>query len=355
MPGVAFLERDHVLDLARLALDRADGERGRAIEAFFLPERVPAAALLDLAAPLPEVGLIHTLDTTASLDEVTALFVRRAAVPGDLVRRLPGLRLIQRLGESTDGIDLDAIARAGVELSCLPRQTLVQVAEHVVLLALALLRRLAAAPGVIARFAPGKIDQVSYNWGGITPIETLQGKTFGIVGMGEIGRLLAPRAKAFGATVLYDKRTRLAEAEEERLGVRHVSRAELLARSDVVSMHYPPTRENHRIADAHFFGAMRPGAMFINTARGALVNEAALAAALASGHLAGAALDVHAREPRGGMSPFQAGTNVILTPHVAGGSRAQVLPEIGAMLDNLHRVLRGELPAAGRIDLRTYV
>ena len=193
-----------------------------------------------------------------------------------------------------------------------------------------------------ARIRP--IDHVAYNWVGLSKVEGLYGKTLGIVGLGEVGTIVARLARAFGMRVLYTKRRRITEAEEDALGVEYAGLPALLQDADVVSLHAASTPENEKLADAQFFAAMKSGALFINTTRGRLVDEDALFDALTSGHLGGAGLDVHRVEPRDPRDRIAALPNVVLTPHLAGGARSGVLQELEIILHNCHAALRGEVP-----------
>ncbi|WOS65496.1 2-hydroxyacid dehydrogenase [Sinorhizobium fredii] len=349
---VVFLDGDHVIALAKAILARDEPGKAYARD-FFLPEIVDMNALSRLSEPLRE-----NLATTAlgpddgRAGEAEVLVFRRGHVDRNLLDRFPRLKLIQRLGESPHMIDLDAARARGIAISCLPRQTLAHVAEHVILLSLCLLRQHKAAFGAFAESgaAPGKIGDVSYNWPGITGISTLFGKTLGIIGMGEIGALLAERAAAFGMHVLFTDSAPVAIPAIAALGARQVELDELLAQSDIVSIHVPPRPDAAPLFGAAEIVAMRPGSLLINTSRGSLVDEDALYHALTSGRIAGAGLDVHAHEPRGPKDRFAALDNVVLTPHIGGGSRLGVLAEIAAIYENIEAVLSGHLPTHGVID-----
>lgn len=203
---------------------------------------------------------------------------------------------------------------------------LVSVAEHAVMLILAAFKRL--GPALVQTqaqdWAEGiapmltNQDEYSYNWVGLSKFEAVVGKTVGLVGLGRIGLEVASRLNAFGCDVVYTKRTRLTTDEEEALGVRYLPFDELLAASHCVSLHNRFTDETEKMMDEAAFALMPPGSVFVNTARGRLVDEDALIAALKSGHLAGAALDVAWYEPPLPESPLWAAPNVMLTPHSAG-------------------------------------
>jgi phosphoglycerate dehydrogenase-like enzyme len=183
---------------------------------------------------------------------------------------------------------------------------------------------------------------VAYNWAGISGIGGLFGKTLGIVGLGEVGSIAAGMARAFGMRVLYCNRNRLPAAQEAKLAVEYAPIGTLLAASDFVSLHATNIPENRGLIGAATFAAMKPAAFFINTARGPIVDEDALYDALTTGMIAGAGLDVHTVEPRPTPDKLATLRNVILTPHIAGGSRKGVMLEIEAILDNCRAVLTGD-------------
>lgn len=320
---IAFLDDDHVIALARRILSRSEPDR---VRAFFAPEVVDVEALFSLSDGLHDSALVAP-------EEAEAIVFRRGRVPRALIEAAPDLRLIQRLGESPAGIDLQAARECGVEVSCLPRRTLRLTAEHAVLLMLALSRRLLQADRAVRTGpAPPATGGVAYNWPGLDGIGGLAGRTLGIVGLGEVGALVARRAAAFEMTVRYFNRA------ARDLGYERRSLAALLEESDIVSLHVPGTAENERLIGAAELARMKPGALLVNTSRGRIVDEDALYEALVSGHLGGAGLDVHAFEPRPPDDRFCVLDNVVLTPHIGGGSRRNTLAELTQIYDNLRRV-----------------
>ncbi len=170
----------------------------------------------------------------------------------------------------------------------------------------------------------------------------LFGKTIGIIGLGEVGALAAGMARGFGARVVYANRSRLAPARKQGLGVEHVPLARLLAEADFVSMHASNLPENKGMIGAAMFAQMKSTAFFINTSRGRMVDENALYDALTKGLIAGAGLDVHFEEPRPAADRFAGLSNVIMTPHLAGGSRTGAFEEIEQVLDNCRAMLAGQ-------------
>jgi D-3-phosphoglycerate dehydrogenase len=177
----------------------------------------------------------------------------------------------------------------------------------------------------------------------IVPLHRLEGKVLGLVGFGNIPRAVAPKAKAFGLKVVthdpYVSKEVLASA-----GVEGVSFDDLLSRSDFISVHAPLTPQTRGLINATAFARMKSGAMIVNTARGPLIDEAALIAALDSGHLGGAALDVVATEPLAKDSPLLGRDNVILTPHTAFYSVEALVELQTKCATDVARVLSGEPP-----------
>ncbi|MCL6481020.1 MAG: phosphoglycerate dehydrogenase [Firmicutes bacterium] len=252
------------------------------------------------------------------LRDAEALIVRSATrVTADLLAGAPRLRVVGRAGVGVDNIDVEAATERGILVMNTPGSNAVSVAEHTLALLLALTRRI---PQLNAALHAGRWEKSA-----IAGIE-LRGKTLGLIGFGRVGTEVARRARALEMRVLASDPYLSPEAAAES-GVALVPLPTLLEQSDFVSLHasLSPTTENmiHRGTLAQ----MRRGAYLINTARGELVDEAALADALRSGHLAGAAVDVFAEEPPRN-SPLLGLPNLIATPHVAG-STAEAQEEVG--------------------------
>jgi phosphoglycerate dehydrogenase-like enzyme len=271
-----------------------------------------------------------------------AILTEQAAVtPQMLAAAGPSLRLIARLQTGSA-----PVAATEIPLVELPNTALVGVAELAVLLILALSRHLfqitrqtRAQAWLPDRSQPILTDQrrYTYNWIGLQDFGTLYGKTVGLVGMGVIGRATAERLRAFGMKLLYTQRHRLEPALEARYDVQWRSLDELLGESDFVSLHHrfqegPDGNDKH--IGARELALMKPTAYLVNTARGRLLDEEALVAALREGRIAGAGLDVFRHEPLPPDHPLfaLAGDNVILTPHVAGAPIAEAWQTIAQEL-----------------------
>lgn len=239
------------------------------------------------------------------------------------------LKLVAMYGVGLDHIDLAAATKAGVLVTNVPGGNTRCVSE----LALALMLALAH------KVVPMHTDLVNGTWRGRRGTE-ISGKTLGIVGFGNIGQDVAKLAGAFGMRILFANRSPRADAANA-LGAVQVSFDELLAQSDYISIHIPGGNGAWRFG-AEEFAAMKPGAALINTARGGMVDLDALVAALNSGHLAGAGLDVFPEEPMDMAHPVFSLPQVVLTPH-AGGLSAEAMERVTASaLDEAVRILNGE-------------
>ena len=246
-----------------------------------------------------------------ALDEAEAVIVRSAtAIDAEALDHAPSLRVVGRAGIGLDNVDVEAATRAGVMVVNAPTSNIVSAAEHAVALLLAVARNV---PQAMASLREGQWKRSAF-----TGVE-LQGKVAGILGLGRIGVLVAQRLAAFGMTVIaYDPY--VAAARAAQLGVRLVSLDELLAEADFISVHLPKSAETVGIVGDRQLHQVKPSVRIVNAARGGIVDEAALAAALTEGRVAGAALDVYAREPCTD-SPLFALANVVVTPHLGASTR----------------------------------
>jgi phosphoglycerate dehydrogenase-like enzyme len=213
------------------------------------------------------------------------------------------------------------------------------VAEHALMLILACLKKLTLAHEKTMR---GEWTQNGIPGYGVFE---LRGRTLGIIGMGRIGREVAKRARTFGPRLVYCSRHRLDPDLESSLDAAFRPVDELIAQSDVITIHTPLTPETANLIDAGRIAMMKPDAIIINVSRGTIVDEAALAAALREKRIGGAGLDVFAQEPISAANPLLHAPNIILTPHIAGATNESQARIIDATIDNVVRVLRGQEPA----------
>ena len=300
------------------------------------PSLDPAKAAL--ARIDPELRLANSAsadDILAVARDADAILVTYAKLPGDLLRQLRRCKAIGRFGLGVDNIDIAAAAELGITVTYVPDYCIQEVSDHAMALLLALARKV---PQSNALVQTGRWDMPA-----VVPIHRLAGHVLGLVGFGNIPRALAPKAKAFGLRVVaydpYVPQHALAAA-----GVESMSFDRLLEISDFVSIHAPLLPATRGLFNAEVFRKMKQGACLINTARGPLVDEDALLAALDSGRLAGAALDVVAVEPLPKGSRLIGRDNVVLTPHT-GFYSVEALNELQTKCAaDVARVLSGEKP-----------
>lgn len=249
----------------------------------------------------------------AALADADGWIVRnRTQVRGAALAAAKRLRVVGRLGVGLDNIDLAACAARGIEVIPATGANAESVAEYVLAMAMVLLR--GAAYLSTAAVAAGRWPRQMLSQG-----REVSGKTIGLVGFGSIGRVTARKVAAMGMRVVaFDPVVPADSPAWAELGVAPLPLDELLARSDVVSLHLPLTDSTRGLIGEARLARMKPGAILINSARGGIVDEAALARALSSGRLGGAALDVFDREPLAAGSVLAEAPNLILTPHVAG-------------------------------------
>jgi len=253
-------------------------------------------------------------------------------VTAAVINAAPYLRLIQKIGIGVNTIDLDAARRRGIAVCNMPGTNTQAVVEMTLLLVLATLRRLArldrlTRAGKGWKFEPELPDDLG----------ELSGRTVGLVGFGAVARRLVPMLQAIGAKVVYTSRQPAPDAPIPFLPL-----AELLPVADVLSLHLPLTPETTGIIDAAALAAMKRGSVLINTARGPLVDEAALFEALTSGHLRGAGLDVFAREPVSKDDPLLKLQNVVVTPHLAWLTTETLERSLSIISENCRRLRTGE-------------
>ena len=357
---IIFLDDDHVIRLGRYALAKPPEVSDDWVRAFFSPEPVVTEEVYAAAHGLHESDGVMVPGLSATAEEIgnanpSIIIFRRGTVDAARIAAAPNLKLIQRMGARADGIDLAAAKARGVQVSCMPRLTLIYTAEHGILMMLALAKQLVRADvqvrtGQWDKALVKPVDQIAYNWTGYTGLSGLYGKTLGIIGMGEVGAIMAGIAKGFGMRVIYNNRNRLPAAKAAEYGATFAERGDLLAQSDYVSVNAANLPSNRGMINLAMFKAMKTSAFFVNTSRGKLVNEDDLYTALSSGIIAGAGLDVHWEEPRPALHPLYKIPNVIMTPHYAGGSRFGALDEWKQIFDNCRAVLAGGAVVHARVE-----
>jgi glyoxylate reductase len=292
---------------------------------------VPLAGLADVILG-PDGGQTTPRDEVLRLapDLVGIINQGELRVDAELLDHAPQLKIVANVAAGYNNLDTDLMAARGVWATNTPDAFYEATADFTLAMILAVARFLAKGDRYIRagkwqRFEPGV-------WDGML----LAGKTLGIVGYGRTGQAVATRARAFGMQVIYNRRQQTADPAFRALD-------DLLAEADCVSLHVPLLPETHHLLDVRRLAQMKRGAYLINMARGPVVDEAALVAALQNGHLAGAALDVFEEEPK--VHPaLLSMDNVVLAPHVGGGTRESRRTARLLCAENIAAVLRGERP-----------
>jgi D-3-phosphoglycerate dehydrogenase / 2-oxoglutarate reductase len=300
------------------------------------PTLDPAMAVLGRLDPEIRVATSASADDILTVArEADGVLVTYAKLPGELLRQFKRCKVIGRLGLGVDNIDVKTAAALGIVVTYVPDYCLQEVSDHTMALILALARKVP--------FSNALVQAGRWEMPAVAPIRRLEGQILGLVGFGKIPRRLVPKATAFGMEVVaHDPYVSAEQACE--LKVEMLSFERLLEISDYVSAHAPLTPQTRGMFNSVAFGKMKKGAFLVNTARGPLVDEAALIAALDSNQLGGAALDVVAVEPLAKNSPLLGRANVILTPHTAFYS-VEALRELQTKCANdVARVLQGEKP-----------
>ncbi len=277
----------------------------------------------------------------AAVAEVDALVVRSATtVDAEVLEAGRNLKVVGRAGIGLDNVDVDTATRLGIVVVNAPQSNVISAAEHTIALILAQARNIPQADQALRE---GRWERSRFQG------TELHGKTLGIVGLGRVGTLVAQRLLAFGMRLLafdpFVSRERAAQ-----LGVELGSLSQVLTQADIVTVHLPKTPETVGLIGEAQLSAMKPGARLVNTARGGIVDEAALAKAVESGHLGGAALDVFAEEPTTESPLFHLGSAVV-TPHL-GASTAEAQDKAGVTIaEQLLLALDGQfVPNAVNVD-----
>ncbi len=313
----------------------------------FAPEVVP-----EVEAELPqgfEMVAARSYDDQERFKVISGadflLFAGRARLTGELMDAAPKLRLIQKWGIGYDKIDLGAAMERGIPVAIMAGANSIPVAEHTLLLMLAVYKRLPQLDRNLreGRYLKTEMRRFCYQ---------LNGKTVGIVGLGNIGKEVARRVRAFNCRVLYHDTSRSAPDVEHQLGAEFSNLDDLFAQADIVTLHTPLLSQTRNLVGARLLSLMKPTAILINCSRGGVVDEPALIEALKTGRILGAGLDVLSTKPPEGPSPLFALDNVVLTPHTAGAVIDNVANMARHAFANMVRVARGEpLPEADLVRL----
>lgn len=272
-----------------------------------LPPFLPADEIRStLAQILPDAEVVTSTDFGEKDSEVLVA-TTFTPVNGELLAKLPNLKFVQIASTGYDNVDTGLLKSRGIMLSNIPTANKESVAEHVIAMALVQLKNMMYFHNEI----------VKGNWPFLTNSMELMGKTFGIIGMGAIGRKLAERLLFFSTNTIYYDPVRMPGEDEEVLGVNYSDMDNLLEKSDIISLHVPLTGQTENFMSEERFSRMKQGSIFINTARGEVVDEAALVRAIKSRGIR-ACIDVYPTEPPDPSSELFSLDNVIFSPHIAG-------------------------------------
>ncbi len=312
----------------------------RAVLPAFLPVDEIRRRLLQL---MPDLDIVS--EPTASgrypLGEIEAIVLTTFHdLTAQDIAKMPALRFVQVASTGYDRVDLAACRARGIMVSNIPVANSKTVAEHVILLALASLRDL----------IPVDRELRSGRWPMIMGAQELGGKVFGIVGAGRIGRELAARLVPFEVSSIYSDKVPLSDDQERTLGLTRVPLEELLAQSDIVSLHLPLSEETRGILGEAQLAQMKAGALLINTARAELVDTAALARAVGEGRLR-TALDVYPTEPPDFKDPIFRAEHTVFTPHIAGVTQEAQMRFLQETVKNVMRFASGKEPQF-RVDMQ---
>jgi phosphoglycerate dehydrogenase-like enzyme len=282
-----------------------------------------------------DVAVIDEADKPAFADamqDAEILLHVLEAVTANVIANAPELRLIQKIGVGVNTIDLKAAGQHDVAVCNMPGTNSRAVAEMTLTLMLSALRRV---PYYDARMRAG--DGWTADLDSFDGLGEIAGRTVGLVGYGDVACILAPVLNAMGARVLYTATSQKADADAEWQDL-----PALLREADIVSLHLPLTPDTETMIDAAAIATMKPGSILVNTARGGLVDEAALVQALTSSHLRAAGLDVVTIEPAPAGNPLFALDNVVVMPHIAWVTPETLERSLGIAFENCRRVRDGE-------------
>jgi D-3-phosphoglycerate dehydrogenase len=263
-----------------------------------------------------------------------AVLVTYAKITGEMIRQMKRCRIISRFGIGVDNVDIEAATKAGIVVTKVPDYCIDEVSDHTMALLLAAVRKIP--------LSNAQVHSGQWKMPAVVPIHRLRGSVLGLVGFGRIPQLVAPKAKSFGLRVVaYDPY--VPQEGFTRAGVESVDFVQLLRISDYVSIHCPLLPETRGLFGADAFRQMKPTAFLVNTARGPIVDEAALAKALDDKQIAGAALDVMTQEPPG-TSPLFGRDTVIMTPHTSFYSEESLVDLQTRAAEEVVAVLSGQTP-----------
>jgi phosphoglycerate dehydrogenase-like enzyme len=308
------------------------------IEAF-LNMRVTSGELEDVYVVTYEGSSKQELiESVSDVYVIIGDYTNNIAMDAEVIRAANRCTLIQQPSTGFQHIDVDEAAKEGIPVANIAGANTLAVAEHTIMLILGSLKKLTLSHEKTKRGEWAQDEMATHG------VFELFEKTLGIIGVGLIGREVVKRARPFGPHMIYYDVNRLSSEEEEEFGVTYRPLDELIAESDVITIHAPLTRQTENMISADRIAAMKSNAVIINASRGAIVDEAALAQALDEGRIQGAGLDVFSEEPISPKNPIIDAPNTILTPHIAGATNESRLRIINLTIDNVVSILKGEEP-----------
>lgn len=271
-----------------------------------------------------------------ALHDINYIILRTLTMKETIINSIPNLKLIQRWGVGFDTVDIEAAAKRKIPVAITSGMNAPSVSEMAVLLMLAVYRKL---PRLHNNVLAGK-------WRGEAGIAStsyvIDGKTVGLIGFGSIGKLVAKKVQAFGANVQYYDAFRQPLEEEEKWGVKYVELEELLKTSDIISLHVPLMENTRHLICKDTIELMKPNAIIINTARGAIIKEEDLVEALQNKRILGAGLDVVEHEPPDANGPLLALDNIVLTPHMGGSTMDVNFSMAKRCIENIIKISKEE-------------
>ena len=304
--------------------------------ASFPDTRLETEALAAIDATTVHTGNLETGEAREAAKSADALMVTIQEVDADLIRSLENCKIIARVGTGLDAIDIPAATERGIWVTYVADYAIDEVSTHAIALILHHARRLRQ---MVASVKAG----TWYDAARIEPAPRLKGQVMGIIGLGRIGRATAAKARGLGLTIIaYDPFVRL--DQDIKGDVELVDLDTLFSQSDYISLHTPLTETSRHIINAAALEMMKPTAYLINTARGELIDDAALLDAVKAGGIAGAALDVLVVEPPPQDSPLLHDERILITPHGAWYSEASKLDVRRKAIEDVLRVLTGQKP-----------
>jgi phosphoglycerate dehydrogenase-like enzyme len=354
-PVVILVEDDPFTRLIPLVLDPDASEERRAAFADFMstdePDFAGWCARVRKGAPAlypAEVRLVESeAGMRANLADCQVLVVESFRVTEDDLAAAKKLKVLQKFGTGLRNIDAAACAEKGVKLLTLRRRANVSCAEHAFALMLTLARKIGELDGLVtierikaARGAYRPYDRrhtPGGNFARLGGTRALNGATIGIIGLGEIGREIARRARAFDMNVLYYQRTRAPQSEEREFDMQHIALPALLAASDWIVPQLPTLPSTRGVLGRAELAQIKPGACIVNVANAPIIDRDALIETLRSGRLGGVALDVHYQEPVADNDELLTFDNVIMTPRMAGSPRSNGLNDFEEMITAISR------------------